>query len=135
MPYGAAHACEIVYPNTSKRTLGAIYATVAALVMADSLVIARHDSTDTNVAILIDPQPPHGICARPSRGPNWTAPTIGMRFAATLRGEHEADYRIAVRGTAISAEGSTGGGTVLALCYLARYAFPLDSLPPHGAKQ
>jgi hypothetical protein len=129
LPYGLEHACVVRYPNTTKASLGALYTSVATLVVADSLLIARRDSADSAVAILVDPQVPHGPCARSSGGSNWISPTIAVRFVATRRGKKQADFLVSVRGAAVSTEGNVTGGMSLALCYLAIYAFPLDSLP------
>ncbi len=133
LPYGLEHACVIVYPNTAKASLGALYTSVSQRVAADSLLIARQDSADAAVAILVNPQAPHGLCARPSRGPDFISPTIAVRFDASTRGKKQAEYVVTVRGAAVSAEGNANGAVVLALCYLGSYAFPLDSLPRNDA--
>ena len=118
----------IVYPNTTTASLGSLYTSVATHVSADSLLIASRDSADANVAIIVNPQTPHGLCARPSQGPAWISPTIAVRFEARPRGKR-AHYLVTVRGAAVSAAGNAKGAAVLALCYLGTYAFPLDSLP------
>ena len=128
LPYGVEHACQIVYPNTTRASLGALYTTVATLVAADSLIIARRDSADTGVAIIVSPQPAQGLCTQPRGGPVLISPTIAVRFEARPRGNKEARYLVVVRGTAVSAEGNAGG-MFLALCSIGRYALPLDSLP------
>ena len=120
----------IVYPNMTTASLGSLYTSVATHLSADSLLIASRDSADANVAIIVNPQTPHGLCARPTQGPAWISPTIAVRFEARPRGKKGAYYLVTVRGAAVSAVGNAKGAAILALCYLGSYAFPLESLPP-----
>ena len=69
LPYGVEHACDIVFPKKTTASLGALYATMAALVAADGLVIARRDSGQKGVAIIVSPQPATRTCLDSTRGP------------------------------------------------------------------
>lgn len=132
LPYGSPHSCEILWFNKGKATVGQLFTLITELAIGDSLTVDSRDSADSRVLIVLGPQPAHGTCSHPSHGPEWLSPTVALHFDASRRKKEEVGYAIVVNATAVSVEGNAKGSIALALCYLARYAFTLDSLRPPG---